>query len=112
MRIDLSPRRALSGQRKIKELTIDVRINQVVQFIDLRTKLLRIKIKGSFIGGDKVVECSIKNANNFRRFVVHDRVEFLVIKERNRKSAGALVKVAVVGIQEMRLTFPYSREQL
>lgn len=42
--------------QKIGKLTVDVGVNPAINFINIGSKLLRIEVKGSFIGGKKVVK--------------------------------------------------------
>lgn len=67
-------------------LTVEIGINPLVKLVDTRSEFFRIEIKGSFVGGDKVIKCRVKHANNFGRLVIHDGVEFLIPHERDCKS--------------------------
>jgi hypothetical protein len=72
-------------------LTVDVRVNPSIEFINTRSEFFGVEIEGSFIGGNKMVECTIENAKDFRRFVVHDGVEFLIPEKGNGKSGSKWV---------------------
>lgn len=79
--------RALRGENKYEQrLTIDVGINPTVEFVNTRSELFGIEVKGSFVGGDKMIEGRIEDADYFGRFVVHNSLVFLIPEDGDSES--------------------------
>ena len=51
--------------------------------VDLLAVLLGVDIDGRLFGGKQVVECGVEDADDFRAFVVDNRVRLLVPENRD-----------------------------
>ncbi len=66
-------------------LTVDVVINPSVNFVDLRLVCFWINVDCCPFFRYKVIKSDVENADDFRRFVIHDDIQFLVPKDGNRE---------------------------
>lgn len=75
-------------------------VHPLVDRVNLLAVLLGVDIDGRFLGGKQVVEGGVEDANDFRAFVVDDRLRFLVPENRDSESgrqgrvSGCLVRIA------------------
>jgi len=74
------------------DAVIDVRVDQLVEAVDLGTQALRIVVSAR-VG--KVIECRVENANNLRRLIVDDRLALFVPENRDAHAA----RIARIGEQ-------------
>lgn len=81
--------------------TVDPIIDPLVHLIDPLAKLRRIKVKLRFIFRDDLIELRIEHTDNLGRFVIDDRMLFLVPDYRDRESARIVRVCAEVEVLDM-----------
>lgn len=70
---------------KLVALTVDVRVDQIVQRVDFGAVLLWVIVERSLLLRDELIESRVEDADNLRALVVDDRMQLLVPEDGNRE---------------------------
>lgn len=70
---------------KLVALTVDVRVDQIVQRVDFGAVLLWVIVERSLLRRDELIESRVEDADNLRALVVDDRMQLLVPEDGNRE---------------------------
>lgn len=70
---------------KLVALTVDVRVDQIVQRVDFGAVLLWVIVERSLLLLDELIESRVEDADNLRALVVDDRMQLLVPEDGNRE---------------------------
>jgi hypothetical protein len=65
--------------------TVHAVIHPLVDAIDFLAVCLGVDINRCFVCRKQVIECGIEHADNFRAFIVDDRIELVVPQNRDRE---------------------------